>query len=42
MAIIERTSNLNLTQFRGSSIKPAILDYYTSDMLKIDNAFDAT
>lgn len=40
MAIIEHTSNLNLTQFRGSSIKPAIFEYYNSDMQKIDTAFD--
>ena len=41
MSIIERTTKLLLTQFKGGSIKPAILDYYTSDMLKIDNAFTA-
>ena len=37
MSIIERTSKLNLTQFKGSSIKPALLEYYTSDMKKIDD-----
>lgn len=39
MSIIERTTKLQLTQFKGSSIKPAILDFYSSDMLKIDGAF---
>ena len=39
MSIIERTTRLLLTQFTGNSIKPAILNYYTSDMQKIDNAF---
>ena len=38
MSIIERTSKLNLTQFKGSSIKPALLEYYTSDMKKIDDS----
>lgn len=37
MSIIERTTNLELTQFKGSSIKPALLEYYTSDMKKIDD-----
>lgn len=41
MSIIERTTKLLLTQFNGSSIKPAILTYYTDDMAKIDNAFVA-
>ena len=39
MSIIEHTTKLQLTQFEGSSIKPAILDFYSSDMLKIDDAF---
>lgn len=39
MSIIEQTTKLQLTQFKGSSIKPAILDFYSSDMVKIDNAF---
>lgn len=39
MSIIERTTRLLLTQFTGNSIKPAILNYYTSDMQKIDDAF---
>lgn len=39
MSIIERTTRLLLTQFTGNSIKPAILNYYTSDMQKIDSAF---
>ena len=37
MSIIERTSKLNLTQFKGSSIKPAYLEYYTADMKKLDD-----
>ena len=40
MSIIERTTKLLLTQFKGSSIKPAILDFYTSDMKKIDDYAD--
>ena len=39
MSIIERTTKLELTQFNGSSINPAILDYYTADMAVIDSAF---
>lgn len=39
MSIIERTTKLQLTQFEGSSINPAILDYYTADMAIIDSAF---
>jgi microcystin-dependent protein/outer membrane murein-binding lipoprotein Lpp len=39
MSIIERTTKLQLTQFEGSSINPAILDYYTADMAIIDGAF---
>lgn len=39
MSIIERTTKLQLTQFEGSSINPAILDYYTADMAVIDSAF---
>ena len=39
MSIIERTTRLLLTQFKGNSIKPAILEYYNSDMKKIDDAF---
>ena len=39
MSIIERTTNLLLTQFKGSSINPAYLEYYTSDMKKIDDAY---
>lgn len=37
MSIIERTTKLLLTQFKGSSIKPAILEYYTADMKKLDD-----
>ena len=37
MSIIERTTKLLLTQFKGSSIKPAFLDYYTADMKKLDD-----
>lgn len=37
MSIIERTTKLLLTQFKGSSIKPAILNYYTADMKKLDD-----
>ena len=36
MSIIERTTKLLLTQFKGSSIKPAFLNYYTADMKKLD------
>lgn len=39
MSIIERTTKLQLTQFEGSSINPALLDYYTADMAIIDGAF---
>lgn len=39
MSIIGRTTKLQLTQFEGSSINPAILDYYTADMAIIDGAF---
>ena len=39
MSIIEHTTKLQLTQFEGSSINPAILDYYTADMAVIDSAF---
>lgn len=41
MSIIERTEQLNLAQFKGSSINPAILEYYTEDMKKIDDTFVA-
>ena len=37
MSIIEHTTKLLLTQFKGSSIKPAFLDYYTADMKKLDD-----
>ena len=37
MSIIERTTKLLLTQFKGSSIKPAFLNYYTADMKKLDD-----
>lgn len=37
MSIIERTTKLLLTQFKGSSIKPAYLEYYTADMKKLDD-----
>lgn len=37
MSIIEQTTKLLLTQFKGSSIKPAILNYYTADMKKLDD-----
>ena len=37
MSIIERTTKLMLTQFKGSSIKPAFLNYYTADMKKLDD-----
>lgn len=39
MSIIEQTTKLLLTQFKGSSINPALLAYYTSDMKKIDDAY---
>ena len=39
MSIIEHTTKLALTLFKGSSINPAILSYYTDDMKKIDDAF---
>ena len=39
MSIIERTTKLLLTQFKGSSINPAFMEYYTSDMKKIDDAY---
>lgn len=42
MSIIEHTTKLQLTQFEGSSINPAILDYYTADMAVIDGAFSDT
>lgn len=37
MSIIEQTTKLLLTQFKGSSIKPAFLNYYTADMKKLDD-----
>lgn len=37
MSIIEQTTKLLLTQFKGSSIKPAFLEYYTADMKKLDD-----
>ena len=37
MSIIERTTKLLLTQFKGSSIKPAFLNYYTADMKKLND-----
>lgn len=37
MSIIEQTTKLLLTQFNGSSIKPAFLEYYTADMKKLDD-----
>ena len=37
MSIIERTTKLLLTQYKGSSIKPAFLEYYTADMKKLDD-----
>lgn len=37
MSIIERTTKLLLTQFKGSSINPAFLEYYTADMKKLDD-----
>ena len=39
MSIIEHTTKLQLTLFKGSSINPAILEYYSADMQKIDDAF---
>lgn len=37
MSIIERTTKLLLTQYKGSSIKPAFLNNYTADMKKLDD-----
>lgn len=39
MSIIEHTTKLQLTLFKGSSINPAILEYYSADMQKIDDTF---
>lgn len=39
MSIIEHTTKLGLHLFNGSSINPAILEYYTADMQLIDDAF---
>lgn len=39
MSIIGHTTKLRLHLFNGSSINPAILEYYTADMQLIDEAF---
>lgn len=38
MSIIERTENLDLTQYSGSSVKARLYANYNSDMVKIDLA----
>lgn len=41
MSIIGRTTNLELTQYNGSSVKAQFYANYNADMVKIDTAFKA-